>query len=148
MHSSGWDPSFDPTGKRVATVGNGASGLQVTTEIRKIAAHVDHYARSKTWIAGSFNPASRERQDVPMYFSEEQKESLKDPKVYLEYRKKLEDTFWRAFAAQIADSDVSNKTRDNFIELMRKRLVDDPSLLNQLGMLAALNTSRRLRCCL
>ena len=41
MHSSGWDPAFDPMGKRVATIGNGASGIQVTTEIRKMAAHVD-----------------------------------------------------------------------------------------------------------
>ena len=47
MHSSGWDPNFDPTGKRVATIGNGASGIQVTTEVRKMALHVDHYARSR-----------------------------------------------------------------------------------------------------
>ena len=38
LHSSGWDPAFDPTGKRIATIGNGASGIQVTTEIRKTAA--------------------------------------------------------------------------------------------------------------
>ena len=37
MHSSGWDRDFDPSGKRVATIGNGASGIQVTTEIRKTA---------------------------------------------------------------------------------------------------------------
>jgi cation diffusion facilitator CzcD-associated flavoprotein CzcO len=41
MHSSGWDPKFDPRGKRIATIGNGASGIQVTTEIRKVAEHVD-----------------------------------------------------------------------------------------------------------
>ena len=131
IHSSGWDPKFDPTGKRVATIGNGASGIQVTTELRKTAAHVDHYARSRTWIAGSFNPESKERQDTPMYISEEQKASFKDPKVYLKYRKDLEDTFWRAFAAQMADSDVSKKTRNNFVGLMKKRLVDDPSLLDK-----------------
>ena len=67
-----------------------------------------------------------------MYFSEEQKESFKDPKVYLQYRKGLEDTFWRAFADQIADSESSRKMRGNFIELMRKRLVNIPDLLHQL----------------
>lgn len=41
MHSSGWNPRFDHTGKRVATIGNGASGIQVKTELRKKAAHVD-----------------------------------------------------------------------------------------------------------
>lgn len=48
MHSSGWNPDFDPSGRRIATIGNGASGIQCTTEIRKMAAHVDHYARSRT----------------------------------------------------------------------------------------------------
>lgn len=132
MHSSAWDPDFDPKGKRIATIGNGASGIQVTTEIRKTAAHVDHYARSKTWIAGSFQPAAKERSDEPMYISEEQKQSFKDPDTYLQYRKGLEGTFWKAFSAQIADSETTKATTENFTELMRKRLVDDPSLLEKL----------------
>jgi cation diffusion facilitator CzcD-associated flavoprotein CzcO len=41
MHSSGWDPQFEAKGLRIATIGNGASGIQVTTEIAKIADHVD-----------------------------------------------------------------------------------------------------------
>lgn len=56
FHSSNYDPAFDPKGKRVATIGNGASGIQVTTELQKLADHVDHYTRNRTWIAGSFNP--------------------------------------------------------------------------------------------
>lgn len=132
MHSSGWDPTFDPTGKRVATIGNGASGIQVTTEIRKVADHVDHYARSRTWIAGAFQPNAKDRQDEPMYISEDQKQSFNDPEVYLAYRKGLEGTFWRAFEAQIADSAVSSRSREDFTELMRRRLVDNPSLLEKL----------------
>jgi cation diffusion facilitator CzcD-associated flavoprotein CzcO len=133
MHSSGWKPGFDPAGKRIATIGNGASGIQVTTEVRKTALHVDHYARSRTWIAGSFQPNAKERQDTPMYIDENLKEKFeKDPQAYLKYRKTLESTFWRAFGAQIADSEETQKTRDNFIELMRKRLGDDPSLLEKL----------------
>lgn len=132
MHSSGWKPEFDPAGKRIATIGNGASGIQITTEIRKTAAHVDHYARSRTWIAGSFQPNAKERQDTPMYIDEAVKKSFEDPQAYLEYRKALESTFWRAFGAQIADSEETQTTKDNFTELMRKRLVEDPSLLEKL----------------
>lgn len=132
MHSSGWDPTFDPSGKRIATIGNGASGIQVTTAVRKVAALVDHYARSRTWIAGAFQPNAKDRQDEPMYISEEQKKSFEDPEAYLVYRKGLEGTFWRAFAAQIADSEESRNSRDNFIELMKRRLVDEPSLVHKL----------------
>lgn len=46
-HSSAWDPSFDPNGKRIATIGNGASGIQVTTALQKTASHVDHYVRNR-----------------------------------------------------------------------------------------------------
>lgn len=46
-HSSAWDPTFDPSGKRIATIGNGASGIQVTTALQKSASHVDHYARNR-----------------------------------------------------------------------------------------------------
>lgn len=93
---------------------------------------MDHYARSRTWIAGSFNPSSRERQDVPIYISDEQKESFKDPKVYLQWRKELEDTFWRAYGHQIADFESSRNMRSQFTELMRNRLGEDPALLEKL----------------
>lgn len=46
-HSSAWDPSFDPVGKSIATIGNGASGIQVTTALQKVASHIDHYARNR-----------------------------------------------------------------------------------------------------
>jgi cation diffusion facilitator CzcD-associated flavoprotein CzcO len=88
-HSSNWDPSFDPKGKRIATIGNGASGIQVTTALQKQAAHVDHYARNKTWIAGSFNPSARERQEAAMPFTEEQIRDFQDPEKYLAFRKHL-----------------------------------------------------------
>ncbi|KAK5676000.1 hypothetical protein LTS10_011289 [Elasticomyces elasticus] len=131
-HSSNWDSTFDATGKHVATIGNGASGIQVTTELRKTAAHLDHYARSRTWIAGAFSPGSKDRQDAPMYFTLEQLEAFKDPREHLKYRKELEGKFWRNFEAQLADSEVSKTAASAFMELMRKRLVGRPDLLDKL----------------
>lgn len=90
-HSSNWDPEFDPTDKRIAVIGNGASGIQLVPEVQKVATHVDHYARSRTWIAGSIG--GRDRQAGPMYFSKEQLKDFEDPKKYLAYRKELEDTY-------------------------------------------------------
>lgn len=131
-HSSNWDPNFDPKGKRIATIGNGASGIQVTTEIRKTAAHVDHYVRSRTWIAGAFNPAAKDRLDTPMVIEEEQRAAFKDPTTYLKYRKELENNFWRNFAAQLSDSEVSKNSTQTFTDLMKKRLTDRPDLVERL----------------
>ncbi|THX19357.1 FAD/NAD(P)-binding domain-containing protein [Aureobasidium pullulans] len=131
-HSSNWDPTFDPTGKRVATIGNGASGIQVTPELQKVASHVDHYARSPTWIAGSFNGSARERQATPLSFTPEELESFKDPATYLKFRKELEGPFFRRFDAVLRDSEPSKNAARDFREFMRKRLVDKPELLDQI----------------
>ncbi|THY00783.1 FAD/NAD(P)-binding domain-containing protein [Aureobasidium pullulans] len=131
-HSSNWDPTFDPTGKRVATIGNGASGIQVTPELQKVVSHVDHYARSPTWIAGSFNGSARERQATPLSFTPEELESFKDPATYLKFRKELEGPFFRRFDAVLRDSETSKNAARDFRELMRKRLVDKPELLDQI----------------
>jgi cation diffusion facilitator CzcD-associated flavoprotein CzcO len=131
-HSSNWDPTFDPKGKRIATIGNGASGIQITPELQKVASHVDHYARSRTWIAGSFNPNAKDRQATPMYFTPEQLDSFKDPESYLKYRKEIESPFWRSFDAQLRDSELSKTSAQRFREIMRERLADRPELLDQI----------------
>jgi cation diffusion facilitator CzcD-associated flavoprotein CzcO len=121
-HSSAWDESFDAIGKRIATIGNGASGIQVTPALQKVAKHIDHYARSPTWIGGAFTPDLKERQDGPMYISKETKEALKDEETYLRYRKKMEDGFYRTFEGIIADSQASKALPEKFTNLMKDRL--------------------------
>ena len=127
-HSSNWDPNFDPTGKRVAVIGNGASGIQVVPELQKVTEHLDHYARSKTWIAGSLG--GRDRLAEPMYFSPEQKQDFQDPAKYLAYRKALENTYWKKFAGLLKNSKESIAAREEFRELMARRLTEKPELLD------------------
>ncbi|TVY58566.1 FAD-binding monooxygenase aflW [Lachnellula cervina] len=127
-HSSNWDPRFDPTGKKVAVIGNGASGIQIVPELQKVAQHLDHYARSKTWIAGSLG--GRDRLAEPMHFSQEQQEDFQDPEKYLAYRKALENTYWDRFAGLLKNSKESLASRENFRELMAKRLTEKPELLD------------------
>ena len=124
FHSSDWDTSFDPTKKRVATIGNGASGIQITPALQKICTQVDHYARSATWVAGAFTPWLKERTEAPMYISPETRAAFEDEDLYLFYRKKLEDGFWRTYEAQIADSDASKAMPDKLKALMKNRLGD------------------------
>ncbi|KAH0287853.1 FAD/NAD(P)-binding domain-containing protein [Aureobasidium namibiae CBS 147.97] len=131
-HSSNWDPEFDPVGKRIATIGNGASGIQVTPELQKVASHLYHYARSPTWIAGSFNGSARERQATALLFTPEELESFKDPEKYLEFRQELEGPFFRRYDAVLRDSETSKNAARDFKELMRKRLVEKPELLDQI----------------
>lgn len=129
-HSSNWDPNFDSTGKTVAVIGNGASGIQIVPELQKVAKRLDHYARSRTWIAGSLGGLDRKAE--PMLFSSEQLKDFESPEKYLEYRKALEGTYWRRFGVLFKGSKESLDARRDFKVLMERRLTEKPELLNQI----------------
>ena len=50
MHTARWDPSIDLTGKRVAVIGTGASGVQVVPEIADTAGELTVFQRTPPWM--------------------------------------------------------------------------------------------------
>ena len=60
-HTSRWPEDADLAGKRVAVVGNGASGMQVVPAIADEVAQLTIFARSKQWAA----PFPQFRKKVP-----------------------------------------------------------------------------------
>jgi cation diffusion facilitator CzcD-associated flavoprotein CzcO len=131
-HSSAWDPSFDPKGKTVAVIGNGASGLQVVPNIQKLVKRLHHYARSKTWIAGSFGGEGPGRRLEPNYYPEEQLKSFEDPETYLRFRKELEGKFYKNFGNVFKGTEKIEALRKDFKDLMTSRLVKKPELLDSI----------------
>ncbi|KAB8299226.1 hypothetical protein EYC80_001318 [Monilinia laxa] len=131
-HSSNWDPNFDPTGKTVAVIGNGASGLQVVPNLQKVVKHLDHYARSKTWIAGSFGGEGEGRTLEPKYFSEELLKSFEDPETYHKFRKDLEGKFFQRFSTLFKGTEENKKLEVDFRKLMAERLKKKPELLDEI----------------
>ena len=127
-HSSNWDPSFDAAGKNVAVIGNGASGIQLVPNLQKVVNRLDHYARSKTWIAGSW--AGDERTLEPQYYTPEKLKSFNDPSEYLKFRKELEEKYWRRFGSTFQGSEENKGLREDFITVMAKRLEKRPELLD------------------
>lgn len=45
LHSASWDTSVDCTGKRIAVIGSGSSGIQIVPEMAKIASQVTSFNR-------------------------------------------------------------------------------------------------------
>lgn len=127
-HTSNYDPSYDATSKRIAIIGNGASGIQLLPNLQPIAAHIDHYARNRTWIAGSW--AGDERTFAPQPYSEEERLSFQDIQTYISFRKDMEDKYWRRFRGSIKDSPENIGLREQFIEIMRQRLKNKPQYLD------------------
>ena len=51
VHPARWPKDLDTTGKRVAVVGNGSTGVQLVSVIAETAEHVDVYQRTPQWIS-------------------------------------------------------------------------------------------------
>ncbi|CAI7614328.1 unnamed protein product [Penicillium palitans] len=129
-HASNWDPEFDVAGKNVAVIGNGSTGIQLTTNLYERAARLDHYARNRTWIAPDFMGDSARLQSFPI--PEEIRESFADPDVYLKYRKGIEQNFWRGFDGWLKGSEGNENAREDFVQHAKKRLAKKPGLLESI----------------
>lgn len=51
LQTTAWDDSFDPTGKRIAVVGNGSTGVQLMPGLARSAAHLYQFQRTPQWIS-------------------------------------------------------------------------------------------------
>lgn len=126
-HSSNWDPSFDPSGKRIAVVGNGASGIQVLPQLQKVAQHIDHYARNPTWVAA---PIGGEHHAT--FVDENIQEARLSPSNYVNFRKQLESTLFSRFGGIFKQTDKNDDARKSITALMTKRLGGRDDLLGQI----------------
>ncbi|KAH8170329.1 flavin-binding monooxygenase-like domain-containing protein [Sarocladium implicatum] len=128
-HASNWDPNFEPKGKKVAVIGNGASGIQLTSHLQRVAERVDHYARNRTWVSASFSGHATSLDPLPI--SEEQRELFKrDPDAYLKFRKEFEAAYYRGFNGWIKGHESVSRLREDYVNHMSKGLSKKPELIS------------------
>ncbi|KAK7221611.1 hypothetical protein V2G26_009614 [Clonostachys chloroleuca] len=121
IHSSRWDNKFEPAGKNIAIIGNGSSGMQLLPQLQKVAGRIDHYARSPTWVAGSFGG---EKIDKEKKVPPEVQATFDDPEAYLAYRKEIENRSFSGYGNIMKDSDKVEAGRQRFTQIMKSRLGD------------------------
>lgn len=51
IHTTAWDQSFDPDGKRIALIGNGSTGVQLMPKLAQSAEFVYQFQRTPQWIS-------------------------------------------------------------------------------------------------
>lgn len=51
LHAQDWKETFDPTDKRVAVIGYGATAVQLVPAILPKVKYMDHYVRGQAWIS-------------------------------------------------------------------------------------------------
>ncbi|CAG9945695.1 unnamed protein product [Clonostachys rosea f. rosea IK726] len=127
FHTSDWKRDFDPCNKRIAVIGNGASGLQVLPHLQKAAKHLDHYARNKTWVAAPIGGET-----LASYVADGIEQARKSPEDYLKFRKGLEGKLFSRFGGIFKGSDKNAVTEESIRKLMAGRLAAKPELIDQI----------------
>lgn len=74
MHTARWDDSVALAGKRIAVIGTGASSMQVSPEMAKIASRLTVFQRSRHWVMPIANindtipdPVAWAMREIPHY---------------------------------------------------------------------------------
>lgn len=135
VHTARWPASFDPAGKRVAVIGNGASGQQLVPNLLPSVARLDHYVRTKTWVtptfAGDLHEARADAPGGPVYTEEEKETFRRDPAAYLEHRRAFELKFHHPRGGDVLGSRANADLRERIVRVMRERLGGDEEWLRR-----------------
>ncbi|KAH8159956.1 hypothetical protein CIB48_g8289 [Xylaria polymorpha] len=138
-HTSAWDPTIDWTNKRVAVIGCGASGVQVTPQLAKGSKSLTLFARNIQWItpplglqdirvpgvedvSGTQAPGSL---GTHRYTEAEKRAMRDDPAGFLSYRKTVDQILQRWFGVFIRDSPVQQEAVRLMTMSIRERFGGD-----------------------
>ncbi|WP_197377065.1 flavin-containing monooxygenase [Mycolicibacterium baixiangningiae] len=61
IHTTDWDDTFDPAGKRIAIIGTGATAVQLIPELAKTAGDLTVYQRTPIWVSPKLDLRISER---------------------------------------------------------------------------------------
>ncbi|QGA20156.1 hypothetical protein EYB26_007857 [Talaromyces marneffei] len=135
-HTADWDTNYDWKGKRIAIIGNGASGQQLLSNMVKDAGHVDHYVRSKQWILPAFStnlPTATADAPGGYLFSEDEKTKFElDDEAYLAFRQELESNLHGGLTHFLKGSPENESLREQCTETMLRRLNGDKEWFERL----------------
>ncbi|KAH8883205.1 flavin-binding monooxygenase [Thozetella sp. PMI_491] len=137
IHSANWDESFDPTGKRVAVVGYGATAVQLVPAILPKVKYMDHYVRGQAWISPAGYVAADPRKanaDIHNFehSQEERDRFAQDPKSYIQYRHTVENYVNKAQLIHWVGSEMNRTFSKATEESMKRRLARKPEIFDHL----------------
>ncbi|KAL3442928.1 steroid monooxygenase [Aspergillus insuetus] len=128
-HSANYDPTLDLRGKRVAVIGNGSSGIQVTAAVQKVASHTSAFIRSPTWITANLGSRFIEQgQSNTHYDKEQQQKWAEHPEEYLALRKEIEQELNMRFPLFVRGTKFQQMAQDFTAKDMRAKLAAKPEL--------------------
>ncbi|KAB8244966.1 hypothetical protein BDV35DRAFT_394362 [Aspergillus flavus] len=125
FHTARWPEDVDVRGKRIAVLGNGASGIQCVAGIRDEAGEVLNFAAHPTWLGPEPFIENRE------YDEQEKLKFRRNPQAYHDFRMDIEKVMLPAFAFLWKDTSPSKSLRSRAESYVESK-VEDPELQQKL----------------
>jgi cation diffusion facilitator CzcD-associated flavoprotein CzcO len=133
VHSADYPVGLNLRGKKVAVIGNGSSGIQVTAAVQKVASKVVAYIRNPTWVTANMGSRFIPAGQPNLFFDEECKQKwIDNPAEYLEYRKAVEKELNIRFPIFIRDTPQQAMAKEFTTKDMTRKLGPKPELLDKL----------------
>jgi cation diffusion facilitator CzcD-associated flavoprotein CzcO len=133
IHSAAWPKDTELTGKTVALIGNGSTGVQILPAILEKVKKVYVYIRSKTWVTAGFAQKFAGPNGSNVVFSEEQKRHWEEhPEAYLSYRKSVESELNSRFRLYLKHSPEQRAAKEFSIDQMSRKLSAKPEIIENL----------------
>ncbi|KAJ5785362.1 uncharacterized protein N7503_010574 [Penicillium pulvis] len=134
-HSAHWDHDYDYSNKRIAVIGNGSSGIQITPQMAKLpGTEVINFMRSPAWVYYRVPPSKhlgRDVEDANPAYAEEEIQQFNDPESHKDYRKGIISRTNKAFRLFIKGE--NNEAAVKFgAQQMAEKLNYDPELCEKL----------------
>lgn len=133
MHSATWPKADKITGRTVALIGNGSSGIQILPSILDHADKVYLLLRSRTWVTPALaNRFAGENGANKIYTDEEKDAWSQNPDAYHAHRKDIENELNARFRLYLKNSQAQEMGKAGTIKQMTARLSAKPELVNDL----------------
>ncbi|KAJ9419776.1 hypothetical protein FOXG_06971 [Fusarium oxysporum f. sp. lycopersici 4287] len=132
MHTAAWDTNLDWSGRTVAIIGNGSSGVQLLPEMQPAAAKIVNFVRSPLWISSAF-VSEFTPEGKNFSYTDQEIQSFKDnPEKFLELRKGIEHSMNKLFRVLTKDSPEQMAAFQHFKAKMEETLNHNPYLCAKL----------------
>jgi len=134
VHTSGWDHGYDISGRNVALVGNGSSGVQLMPVIARQAKSLTIFQRTPQWIGPienlrrEFTPEERWLVDTMPFYWNWCSYAAYRSFTYLQYLQEP-DAAWKAGGGQVSQG--NDRLRTFLLDYMKTKLGDRADLFEK-----------------
>ncbi|KAG9228833.1 hypothetical protein BJ875DRAFT_219608 [Amylocarpus encephaloides] len=142
LHTANWPDDFDYSGKRVAVIGNGSSGVQIMPTLQKDVKKLIQFVRSPLWVVPpvqhtlltdkSHDILREVEMDGDKFTAGQIERFVADPEYHLRFVKMVEEEINDRFSLLIKDSQAASYAMQGLVQYMMAALGGNPRLMKAL----------------